>query len=169
MAQRQKVWLQNRLIVGSIPTRGHNLYFHFIALARRWVQPLNTQCLQNLAESGERSVLTLGSLYLPCCVRDTAWSWFIYLFILCIKTFLASRYIPHTVGWAERSWVSSFPFSSEIRRHYALPVYQREDTEIKIFNFVKWDSSPQPVACVYSRTFVLLGHEWPQAQFLNTV
>ena len=25
-----------------------------------------------LAESGERSVLTLGSLCLPCCLRDTA-------------------------------------------------------------------------------------------------
>ena len=27
------------------------------------------QCLQNLAKSGERSVLTLGSLCLPCCAR----------------------------------------------------------------------------------------------------
>ena len=27
---------------------------------------------QNSAESGERSVLALGSLCLPCCVRDTA-------------------------------------------------------------------------------------------------
>ena len=34
--------------------------------ARRWVSPLDTQCLQNLAESGERGVLTLGSLCLPC-------------------------------------------------------------------------------------------------------
>ena len=30
--------------------------------ARRWVPPLNTQCLQNPAESGERSVITLCSL-----------------------------------------------------------------------------------------------------------
>ena len=44
--------------------------------ARRWVLPLNTECLQNPAESGERSVLTLVSLCLPYCVRDTAWSWF---------------------------------------------------------------------------------------------
>ena len=43
---------------------------------RRWVLSLNTPCLQNSAESGERSVLTLGSLCLPCCVRDTVWSWF---------------------------------------------------------------------------------------------
>ena len=43
--------------------------------ARRWVLPLNTPCLQNSAESGERSVLTLGSLCLPCSVWDTAWSW----------------------------------------------------------------------------------------------
>ena len=27
------------------------------------------------AENGERSVLTLGYLCLPCSVRDTAWSW----------------------------------------------------------------------------------------------
>ena len=40
--------------------------------ARRRVPPFNTQCLQNLAESGERSALTLGSLCLPCCVRDAA-------------------------------------------------------------------------------------------------
>ena len=50
------------------------LYFHFSlwcrGKARRWVPPLNTQCLQNLAESGERSVFTLGSLCLPSCVRD---------------------------------------------------------------------------------------------------
>ena len=31
-----------------------------------------TQCLQNSTENGERSVLTLGSLCLPCCLRDTA-------------------------------------------------------------------------------------------------
>ena len=37
--------------------------------AQRWVPPLNTQFLQNLAENGDRSVLTLDSLYLPCCVR----------------------------------------------------------------------------------------------------
>ena len=43
--------------------------------ARHWVPPLNTQCLQKSAEIGEQSVLTLGSLCLPCCVRDTAWSW----------------------------------------------------------------------------------------------
>ena len=48
--------------------------------AWRWVLPLNTQCLQNSAESGERSDLALGSLCLPCCVRDTAWSWFVIIF-----------------------------------------------------------------------------------------
>ena len=40
--------------------------------ARRWVRPLNTQCHQNSSESGERNVLTLGSLCLHCCVRETA-------------------------------------------------------------------------------------------------
>ena len=40
------------------------------AKARRWVPPPNTQCLQNSAESGQRSVLTLGSFCLHCCVRE---------------------------------------------------------------------------------------------------
>ena len=40
-----------------------------------------TQCLQNLAESGERCVLTLGSLCLPCSVRDTEWSLFNFFFL----------------------------------------------------------------------------------------
>ena len=35
--------------------------------AKRDVLPLNTQCLQNLSESEERSVLILGSLCLLCC------------------------------------------------------------------------------------------------------
>ena len=34
-------------------------------------------CVQNSAESGVRSVSTLGSLCLPCNLRDTAWSWLI--------------------------------------------------------------------------------------------
>ena len=38
--------------------------------ARRWVPPLNTQCLKNSTESGKRSVIALGSLCLP----STAWS-----------------------------------------------------------------------------------------------
>ena len=65
-------------------SRRWNIYFTLIFLflrsgvegkARRWVLPLNTQCLQNSAESGERSVLTRGSLCLSYYVRDTAWSW----------------------------------------------------------------------------------------------
>ena len=33
-----------------------------------FISSLWCQCLQNLAENGERSVLTLGSVCLPCCV-----------------------------------------------------------------------------------------------------
>ena len=33
------------------------------------VPSLKTHCFQNLAVSGERSIFTLGSLCLPCCVR----------------------------------------------------------------------------------------------------
>ena len=92
VAQGHKVWLWNRLVVFSIPARGNeykmNIFIYiyiFIPLlwcrgkARRWVPPHNTQCLQNSAECGERSVLTLDSPCLPCCVRDTAWSWFILI------------------------------------------------------------------------------------------
>ena len=43
---------------------------------RCWFRPLNRQCLQISASSEEWSVLTLGSLCLPCCMRDTARSWF---------------------------------------------------------------------------------------------
>ena len=52
-------------------------YFLSSSRVRRWVMLLNTPYLQYSAESGKRSVLTLGLLCLSCCVRDTAWSWFI--------------------------------------------------------------------------------------------
>ena len=63
-----------------------NLYFHFIALvsntAQCWVLPINTQCLQNSAESGERSVLTIGSLCLLCqCVYSVKLIYIILFFI----------------------------------------------------------------------------------------
>ena len=47
-----------------------NLFFHSLwcpGKARRCVAPLNTQCPQNSAGSGERSILTLGSLCIACC------------------------------------------------------------------------------------------------------
>ena len=83
------------------------IYIFFSSLwyrgkARRWVPPLHTQSLQNLAESRERSVLTLGLLCLPRCVRDTAWSWFnlicylghfLFILIFCIGVILKFFYI----------------------------------------------------------------------------
>ena len=74
--------------MGSNPTRGDKIFTYiyiFISSlwcqgkVRRWFPPFNTQCLQNSAKIGERSVLTLGALCLPCCVRDTAWSWFDFI------------------------------------------------------------------------------------------
>ena len=54
------------------------LYFHFFALVSRQTA--------SLAKTAEQSVLTLSSLCLPSCMRDTVWSWFkkkiIYLFNL---------------------------------------------------------------------------------------
>ena len=84
VAQRHKVWLY-RLVVDSIPTRGNEIFIYiyiFISSlwcgdkARRWVPPINMQCLQNSAKSRKRTVLILASLCLPFCVRYTAWSWF---------------------------------------------------------------------------------------------
>ena len=51
-----------------------NLYFHFALVSRvfkaqRWVPPLATRNAS--VESGEQSVLTLGSLCLLCCMRET--------------------------------------------------------------------------------------------------
>ena len=68
--------------MGSIPARGDEIFTYiYISIStlwcrgkeRRWVPPLNTQCLHNSTENGERSILTLGSLCLPCCMRNTAW------------------------------------------------------------------------------------------------
>ena len=72
----RRLWV--RLSLGGI--NDYLLVFSILssvskAKARRWVPPLNTQCLENSSESGERTVLTLGSLCLSCCVQDTAWSW----------------------------------------------------------------------------------------------
>ena len=53
-----------------------NVYFHFFALLSRQnaaLNPNNTQCLQNSAESRKRNVLTLvPSAYSTYSVRDTA-------------------------------------------------------------------------------------------------
>ena len=46
------------------------------AKVRRRVPLINMQYLQNSAENGERSVLELNSLCLPCCVHDIASSCF---------------------------------------------------------------------------------------------
>ena len=65
--------LCTRLVMVSIPTRGNGIFIlnyisiFFVLVYRQSAalsSVLNTQCLQNPAESGERSVLTLGSLCL---------------------------------------------------------------------------------------------------------
>ena len=82
VAQWHSMTVKSIKVVGSIPTREREIFIYiYISIsslwcrgkARRWVPPFDTQCLQNSAEYGERSVLTLG---LPCCVWETAWSWF---------------------------------------------------------------------------------------------
>ena len=69
-------------------------YFDVFALAPR--QKLSVEfrhvirnASKNLAKTGERSVFTLGSLCLLCCVRDAAWSWFdFFFFIYFFKLFI---------------------------------------------------------------------------------
>ena len=62
-----------------------NVYFHFFALVTRLSAALSSATHHAMppefTETGERSVLTLGSLCLPCCVRNTVWSWKIYIYI----------------------------------------------------------------------------------------
>ena len=91
VAQRHKVWLKNRMVVGSIPTRGDEIFFKtYISIyslwcrgkARRWVLPLTTQCLQNSAENGELNVLhSVPSAYLAVCGIQREVD-FIYIFLL---------------------------------------------------------------------------------------
>ena len=51
--------------------------FTFCVVFRQWTR--NTSRTRRKIRN---NVLTLGSLCLPCCVRDTAWSWF-FLNTLC--------------------------------------------------------------------------------------
>ena len=54
MARGHKVCLLKRLVVGSIPTRGNEIFILISSIwCRVWccVPPLNTQCLQNSVES----------------------------------------------------------------------------------------------------------------------
>ena len=104
-----------------------NLYFHFFALVSRQSLPLNTKCLQKSAESGKRSVLTLGFLCLPCYVRDTAWSWF--FFIKRNKTDTCKRIkqiasIVHTMWQRNQQYNFSYttfvPYSNEISIEFVI-------------------------------------------------
>ena len=68
-----------------------NLYFHFFSIQHA--------VLPESAEGGERSVLTLGSLCLPCCVRDTAWSKKNRSLIRFINTNLFIKYSARLQQW----------------------------------------------------------------------
>ena len=69
-----------------------NLYFHFFAPVskiKRGVEFCHStrnasRIRHKVGTESARSVLTLGSLCLSCCVRDTAWSWVIDLFYLIV-------------------------------------------------------------------------------------
>ena len=74
VAQRHKVWLQNRLVVIYLFKFIFSFYSHWCrGKARRWV-PL----LHPVFGGKWGNALTLGYLCLLYRVRDTAWSWFFY-------------------------------------------------------------------------------------------
>ena len=87
--KRDWLWVRSplgkiKIIISINIYRSNSLWCR--GITRRWVPPLDAQCLRNSAESWERIVLTLCYLCPPCCVRDTAWSWFIkctLLFFFC--------------------------------------------------------------------------------------
>ena len=72
VAQGHKMWLLTRLVVCPISTREKEMFNIFNSSL--WCRGISaalssvTQCFQNSADNWERSVLTLGSLCLPCCV-----------------------------------------------------------------------------------------------------
>ena len=105
--------------MGSIPTRGSEIFMYiYIFISSLWcrgkarpcVPPLSTQCLQNLAESGERSVLTLDSLSLPTllCAGYSVKLFFCFLFIyfstlvfaLCTK-YCSTIVLGVCLGWKD--------------------------------------------------------------------
>ena len=80
MALRHKVVIITT-VLGSIPIRGNELLFTNIFFFSLWLKSRKLDveshnsihiALKNLAESRERSVLTLSSLCLHCLMRDTA-------------------------------------------------------------------------------------------------
>ena len=65
----------NATVVSLIPTQRNKLWFlnKLIIISSLWHSKHNAS--KESTESEERSVLTQGSLCLPCWVQYTAWSW----------------------------------------------------------------------------------------------
>ena len=117
------------LYPSSIPTRGNeifikNLYFNYFAVVskerssielRHWT--MGNAILRNSAENGEQSVLTLGSLCLSCCVRYTAWSWFIHN-ITCLLGLQFHSNLNVYFGARNLRLTSSIPIPKNFVTHY---------------------------------------------------
>ena len=84
------------------------LIFSFFrsGVCARWVPPLNTQRLQNSAES--RSVLTLSSLCLSCYMRDTTWYWKKYLRMYLLLNIYLLNYNPYLTDNKNTNWGQSW-------------------------------------------------------------
>ena len=92
--------------------------------------------LQKSAKSGERSVLTLGSLCLPCCVQDTAWNWLNFFFNdkLLFRMF-------HFFHKAKENLVSKLTYSDQIRSFFCYTkcnLKKSSATHFFLFFFIKY-------------------------------
>ena len=92
MAQGHKMWL--------IPTQGSEMFIIFSFLrsdveAKHGVEfRHSTHNASRTEESGERSVLTLGSHCLPCYIRNTAWDY---------KILFSKFHFQHLLPWTFQS------------------------------------------------------------------
>ena len=79
---------------------------------RRWVQPLNTQCLEKFGRKWETECLTLGYPCLLCCVRDTMWSWLDFLYWINVRYTFHFIYSKYVFFFSEKKNHSFLHFSS---------------------------------------------------------
>lgn len=85
--RRGTVWLKPTSCGFDAHSRRWNIYkyiFPFLCVGEEAKREVDfrhlTRNASRIRQKMGNEVLTLGSLFLPCCVGDTAWSWFIGLF-----------------------------------------------------------------------------------------
>ena len=94
-----------------------NLYFYFFALVSRQKRGVEfRRSTRNTSRTRRKLVLTLGSVCLPCCVRDTALSWFDFIWkvkslrcVVCCVTKFLKRVAGNDKEWLVTKLIS-YPF-----------------------------------------------------------